>query len=108
MDIQNLDGIVEKEIFPGCKGKFIHTGNITFAYWDILESALLPRHSHPNEQITHLVEGEYEFKVGDETRILRPGDVLVIPSNVEHSGRPLTRCKIIDVFYPAREDYKDS
>lgn len=106
MQIQNLDELVEREVFPGCLGKFVHSENVTFAYWSIRAGALLPKHSHPHEQITHIVEGQYEFKVGDETRLLRPGDVLVIPSNVEHSGRPLTDCKIIDVFYPVRESYK--
>ena len=33
----------------------------------------------------------------------------MIPSNATHSGRAITACRILDVFYPLREDYlKDS
>ena len=45
------------------------------------------------------------MKVGDEIKKLGPGDIAVIPPNVKHSGKSITNCKIIDVFYPIREDY---
>ncbi len=41
-----------------------------------------------------------------EVRQLEAGTVAVIPSNVKHSGLALSDCKITDVFYPVREDYK--
>ena len=34
------------------------------------------------------------------------GDVIVIPSNIPHSGRALTKCILMDVFSPVREEYK--
>jgi hypothetical protein len=30
----------------------------------------------------------------------------IIPGGVEHSGRTLTTCRVIDIFSPAREDYR--
>jgi quercetin dioxygenase-like cupin family protein len=44
--------------------------------------------------------------VDGQTQILTPGMVAAIPGNVPHSGRALTNCRIIDVFYPIREDYQ--
>jgi len=32
--------------------------------------------------------------------------IVTIPSNVTHSGRAMTQCKLRDVFCPVREDYK--
>lgn len=105
MYFQNLKGIKEKEIIPGYKVRFIHSKNMTLAYWDIEEGALLPEHSHIHEQVANVTEGKFELKVGNETKILEPGQVAIIPSNVKHSGKAITNCKIIDCFYPVREDY---
>jgi len=30
----------------------------------------------------------------------------VIPSGVPHLARGLTECRVIDAFWPARDDYK--
>jgi quercetin dioxygenase-like cupin family protein len=56
----------------------------------------------------HVLEGEFELTVAGETKILKPGQVAVIPSNVPHSGKALTKCYIIDAFYPVREDYRNA
>lgn len=106
MDLNNFDDIEEREPFKGCKGKFIHSERMTLVLWDIKKDSPLPEHSHPHEQITYLIEGSYEFVVDGEAKVLVPGDVLVIPSSKVHSGKPLTDCKILDVFSPVREDYK--
>lgn len=96
----------EKELIPGFFVKFVHTGNMTFAYWRIVEGAALPNHSHHHEQVANLIEGKMEFNLNGEVRMISPGDVVVIPPNVLHSGKAVTECRIIDVFHPAREDYK--
>ncbi len=43
---------------------------------------------------------------GGETKILKAGEGAVIPPNVEHEVTPLEpNTKVMDVFYPIREDY---
>ena len=106
MMFKNLKDIEQKEIIPGYEVRFIHSKNMTFAYWDIKEGAPLPEHSHPNEQVANMIKGEFEVTINGKTKIMKPGDVTIIPSNIKHSGKSITDCKIIDVFYPVREDYK--
>jgi quercetin dioxygenase-like cupin family protein len=53
-----------------------------------------------------MIEGEFELIVNGESHLLGANDVFVIPSDAMHSGRAITDCKIIDVFYPIREDYR--
>jgi len=105
MPFVNLSTIPEKEIIPGYRVRFVHCDSMTMAYWSIDTGAALPEHSHPHEQVATLTEGEYELSVGDKTKVLRPGDVAVIPPNVPHSGRALSDCCMIDAFHPVREDY---
>ena len=101
----NLKDIELREQIPGLHVRFVHSANMTFAHWEIEEGAKLPEHSHPHEQVANMIEGQFELTLGGETKVLVPGMVAIIPSNVIHSGKAITPCKIIDVFYPIRQDY---
>ena len=105
MSFHNLKNIKEREIFPGYKAKFVHSENMTFAHWTIEEGSSFPEHSHEHEQVLSMLEGKLELKVGRDTKILMPGDIAIIPSNVPHSGKAIKKTSAIDVFYPVRQDY---
>jgi len=106
MIFKNLNDIEQKELVPGFKVRFIHSENMTFAYWDIKKGSLLPDHSHPHEQVVTMMEGKFELTVENEIKLIQNGDVVVIPSNATHSGKAITNSKILDVFYPIRKDYQ--
>jgi quercetin dioxygenase-like cupin family protein len=99
------DKIGEKTVIPGFHGKFAHSANMTFVLWRIDKGAVLPEHSHVHEQVVHVYKGQLEVTVGGETTVLRGGSMGIIPSNVVHSGRALSDCRVMDAFYPRREDY---
>lgn len=92
-------------ISKGFTAQMFHTESMTLAYVDVEAGAELPEHSHFHEQVSNMLEGEFEFILGGEKMLLRAGECLVIPSNVPHSGRALTHCRILDVFQPVREDF---
>lgn len=104
-NLHEWDKLEEKTIIPGYRAKFMHSANMTFVLWDIDARAPLPEHAHPHEQVTHLLEGEFELTINDVTCVMKAGGVAVIPSNARHSGKALTPCRILDAFYPLREDY---
>lgn len=106
MELRHLDSVPEREPFPGYRGRFVHSKNMTLAYWEIAAGAPAPEHSHPHEQILSLIEGEFEFTVGGEAEVLPAGAVVVIPPGVPHSGRAVTECRIIDAFHPVRDDFR--
>ncbi len=91
---------------PGFKGRFIHTDRLTIVHWQIDAGARLPEHSHPHEQVSSLLEGEFEMTIDDTSRHLTAGSVAVVPPDVVHSGRAVTACRFIDVFQPVRDDYR--
>ncbi|MCD7777144.1 MAG: cupin domain-containing protein [Clostridiales bacterium] len=63
-------------------------------------------HTHPHTQATYCLEGEFEFTVGEEKKIIKAGDTIVMPSDVAHGCRVLTDSgKIIDIFTPERKDF---
>jgi quercetin dioxygenase-like cupin family protein len=62
-----------------------------------------PMHTHIEEQVVIVVEGEFDFTIDGLTRTMRAGDLAVIPPWVPHGA--VTRdstCVEIDVFSPPR------
>ena len=64
-------------------------------------------HSHPNEQIAYILEGTIDFHIAGEVRRLGPGNLLVLPPNVEHYGVVVGDEPVLnlDVFTPKRSEY---
>jgi quercetin dioxygenase-like cupin family protein len=106
MTFINLEDLAEKEVVPGYRARFIHSEHMTLAYWRVEAEAALPEHAHPHEQVTTVLEGDFELNVAGERRLLKPGMAAVVPSNVKHRGKALTACRLIDAFYPVREEYR--
>lgn len=101
-----VDSIEAKQLIDGYLARFIHTDHMTFSFVDVVAGKTLPEHSHMNEQVSIMLEGEFELTLDGKPIRFGPGEVIVIPSNVKHSGLAITDCRILDVFNPAREDYR--
>lgn len=70
------------------------------------KGAVVPEHSHENEQITYILEGALRFTLGDgRTITVSAGEVLVIPSNLPHSAVALEDTIDLDIFTPPRADW---
>jgi quercetin dioxygenase-like cupin family protein len=106
MPFIQTDSLPIKEVLKGYHARTIHTGTMTFVYWSVEAGHAIPIHSHLHEQVAHVLSGEFELTVDDETRVLKPGFVAVIPPHVKHGGRAITDCQLLDVFHPERDDYK--
>ena len=106
MPFINLEDINKRELLPGFSVRMVHSEKMTLAYWDIKAESVLPEHSHPHEQVAaQVISGEFELTLDGETKIMKSGDIAVIPSNIVHSGKAITDCQLLDVFSPVREDY---
>jgi len=72
--------------------------------------AIVPMHSHHNEQLTYILSGALHFYIGENREqeiVVRAGEVLHIPSNVLHEARALEDTLDVDVFSPPRQDWLD-
>jgi quercetin dioxygenase-like cupin family protein len=67
-----------------------------------------PRHAHEEEQITFVIDGEFEFDLDGDVRTMRKGDVAVVPPWVPHGAKTNdTSCSEVDVFTPPRKTLLD-
>jgi len=65
-------------------------------------------HSHErHEQLSYVVKGSFEVKVGDQKSVLKSGDSFYAGKNVEHGVIAKEDSIIVDVFTPIREDFLD-
>ena len=103
---QQFEDVPLKEIAPGFFSKLIHTENNTINFLEVKAGSTLPLHSHIHEQSSFVLEGEFEMTVNGETKVLTRHDFVVIPGGVPHRGRAISDCRLVDVFFPVREDYR--
>ena len=54
-----------------------------------------PRHVLDREQIWHVLNGEVDFAVGEETAHLHAGDAIVLPGAIERQVTAVTAAEII-------------
>jgi quercetin dioxygenase-like cupin family protein len=66
---------------------------------------LVPLHSHASEQMTYVLQGGLKFLVGGEEITVREGEVIHIPSGVEHQAEALEDTFELDVFSPVRVEW---
>ena len=92
------------KIWDGIIGSLYHSDQAKFGHITLEKVIELPEHNHIHEQWTHVIKGELEFNINGETKLLTPGMTAFVPSNTPHSAKAITECKVIDCFFPIRED----
>jgi quercetin dioxygenase-like cupin family protein len=95
------------EAVPGVHRRVLACGdNIMIVQFTIQQGAAVPLHSHPHEQVGHVVSGRMRFQIGDEQRELGPGDGYSVPGGIVHGAVGITDCVAVDSFHPVRDDYR--
>ncbi|MBB6479888.1 cupin domain-containing protein [Spirochaeta isovalerica] len=62
-------------------------------------------HSHPHEQITYILSGEFEFNIGGTKKVLKAGDSTFKQPHIEHGALCLKEGVLLDIFTPCRKDF---
>ena len=102
------DEMPKEELTDTFARRLITGDRVMLAHVYIKKGAIVPRHSHENEQITYILEGGLRFWIGeDESQVIdvMAGEVLHIPSMVQHKAEALEDTLDVDVFSPPREDW---
>jgi len=92
------------ERLPGWKGRYFDSDNMTFGHYVFDAGSSIHEHSHPNEEVWNIIEGELEVTIGNDSRVAGPGFVAIVPPNTTHSVKAVSNGKAIVVDYPLRAD----
>lgn len=90
--------------------KFLHGERLMLAHVHLKKGCRVQTHRHENEQASYVLEGSMRFWLGEngETeRVVKAGEVLMIPSNLPHGAEALEDSLSLDIFGPPRQDWID-
>jgi quercetin dioxygenase-like cupin family protein len=105
MEIFSWENVKKEVLNDKISRKVISGEKITMAQIFLAKDAVVPLHHHENEQISSILAGALRFELEGKEIVLRPGDVLLIPSNVPHRVVALEESLALDVFSPIRADW---
>ena len=108
MQLHRWDEIALEKVTEMVSRKIVAGERQMLAQIYLKRGALVPLHAHPSEQMTYVLQGALKFMVGGEEMIVREGEVLHIPSGVEHQSEALEDTFELDVFSPVREEWLDT
>jgi quercetin dioxygenase-like cupin family protein len=92
------------ERLPGWYGRYFHSPSMSFAHYDFKSGSSIHEHSHSQEEVYEVIEGELELTIDGVKRVVRLGVVGIVPSNVRHSVKAPTDGRAIIVDYPLRRE----
>src|SRR5262249_10813334 len=96
-------GISPIEIVPGLRFQPILGEGLLVNFVSFEPHTEAPMHTHEEEQVVVVLEGEIEFDVDGDVRTLRPGQVVHLPPHLPHAARPTdSPCYEMDIFCPPR------
>ena len=104
--MKKITDITPKQLTPGITGHYVHGEQSTLGLVILEKGSSVPPHQHAQEQITYILEGSLQMVIDGKNCLLEAGSYYVISSNIVHSAVAETDCRLIDVFSPVREDYK--
>ncbi|EOV0101570.1 TPA: cupin domain-containing protein [Vibrio vulnificus] len=105
MFVLNQD-ITLEDLGQGISRKVLaHSDNMMSVEVHFETGAIGAMHSHPHEQLTYVLSGEFEFTIGDEKKIVKTGDTMYKEPNIEHGCVCLEAGVLIDTFTPMRKDF---
>ncbi len=94
------------ELGSGVKAHIVSAERITVTFVTLAPSICAAVHHHENEQIMIVVNGECDFILEGKLYPMKEGDVIMVPSNMEHGAYSSDKgCQIMDIFSPPRQDF---
>jgi quercetin dioxygenase-like cupin family protein len=105
VDLYTWNAIPEERMNDYVTRQVIHGSLLTVARLRLRQGAVVPLHSHPNEQISLLESGRLRFLIDGAEMVAEAGQCVRIPPHAPHSVTAEEDSVALDLFAPAREDW---
>ncbi|HMJ34257.1 MAG TPA: cupin domain-containing protein [Baekduia sp.] len=102
------DAMPTTRVAPGIDRQVVHGDGVTLLRLALSSGTTLPRHAHPHEQHTTVLEGRLAVVFDDEAAggviEVGPGETISIPGGLPHEARALAGVVALELFVPRRDD----
>jgi quercetin dioxygenase-like cupin family protein len=93
-------------LFPGVGLRAIGGEQVLLCHVTYEPGTTVARHAHEQaEQVMWIVEGSVTMTVGTETRVLAPGDVVVVNRGIEHELHSPGGVTFVEALAPVLRDH---
>jgi unsaturated pyranuronate lyase len=97
--------VTSESLTPHVDRRYINTGRVTLAQFDLKKGGVVPRHSHENEQITTVLKGTLRFVLDDGDVVVGTGETIRLDPWTPHEVDVVEDAIALDVFAPVRADW---
>ena len=84
-----MDRSVISPQYSAAEGTTIKGGLIEVGRYRFAPGTGSKPHKHPEEQVINVLSGKFRVRIGNEERILGPGEAALVPANIEHEARAM-------------------
>src|SRR5215813_3173065 len=91
-----LASVPEEQITDKIRRRVVSGTQGTMVHWRMKAGAQAAAHKHPHEQFVWMIKGTMDFRIGSEKGTMKPGDVAVIPGEVEHEAYFTEDSEVVD------------
>jgi quercetin dioxygenase-like cupin family protein len=95
-----------EQLAPLLSRRYVSTGTMTVAQFQLKRGCAVPRHQHENEQLSFVLSGALKYISDAGEHVVKAGGFFVIPANTPHAAEALEDCLVLDVFAPPRADWE--
>jgi quercetin dioxygenase-like cupin family protein len=96
-----------RELAPGVTARIVSGEKIMFSLVTLAPDAVVPRHSHPHEQMGMVMSGTLTLTVAGETRTLSGSEIYLVPGGDPHEAAAGPEGAVaLEAFSPPREEYR--
>jgi quercetin dioxygenase-like cupin family protein len=102
-----MDSLTEFALAPGVNARALFGDAAMLNLVELEPGAIVPRHSHPHEQMGIVLSGEIVMIIDGSERACHAMDAMHIPSGVVHAAYAGPEgAVVLDTFTPVREDFR--
>jgi quercetin dioxygenase-like cupin family protein len=99
------DSVELEDLNPLLQRQFVVGHQVMLARILLKKGAVVPLHSHHNEQVTYVLDGALKFWIDGKEIVVNSGEVLTIPPHMPHKAEAMADTVDLDIFCPPREDW---